>query len=141
MKRIILILASLVIGCADEPTRPAGLPADALWAGGADGGSWISCGQTTKEPYAAFNCQCFLESGMLVSEGHFVHAEKTADSFKAVGAPFPRIVSEWYNGEVIKLKDGRYLVPHGVVDHPFGNGHGKRQEYEMGKAAGPEKSY
>jgi hypothetical protein len=43
-----LLLITLLMGMVacrkvEPPARPASVPAEAVWAGGADGGSWILC--------------------------------------------------------------------------------------------------
>src|SRR5262245_32682508 len=44
----------VMIACAGQavPERPAGVPHEAVWAGGPDGGAWIACRFTPKEQYA-----------------------------------------------------------------------------------------
>ena len=143
MRRVIgLSLSILVIAaCAGEPPRPSGLPSDAEWAGGPDGGAWILCGQTTKEPYAAFDCTTFNEDGSVWARGHFIHARPAGGRYEAVGAPFPGLAFEGYDGVSIYLQNGTMLVPDGWIDYPLEGSHGKKQRFVLGSEASPEVSY
>jgi hypothetical protein len=47
----------------------------------------------------------------------------------------------FYDGDLIELKGGLTLVPDGVVDWPFGNGHGKRATYRNGRRIGEDAEY
>ena len=46
---LLVSLAVIEMGCYRTwpPPRPQGVPAEAVWAGGLDGGSWILCGGDT----------------------------------------------------------------------------------------------
>jgi hypothetical protein len=37
-----------------------------------------------------------------------------------------------FDGVAIHLRNNRALIPHGTIDCPFGDGHGKREEYVLG---------
>jgi|SRR5215471_3502057 len=46
--RMILTVASvLMVGCYRQypPARPSGVPSSAMWAGGLDGGGWVTCSE------------------------------------------------------------------------------------------------
>jgi hypothetical protein len=52
----------LMIGCyrAYPPARPEGVPSSAVWAGGLDGGGWVTCSSDLK----AYNvCAIYDEEG------------------------------------------------------------------------------
>ena len=46
---VLVVVICLLVGCGQNnayvtgPPRPAGLPEDAVWRGGPEGGDWISC--------------------------------------------------------------------------------------------------
>jgi hypothetical protein len=42
---VLIILSAILLGCYRKfpPERPASVPSEAVWAGGLDGGSFISC--------------------------------------------------------------------------------------------------
>jgi hypothetical protein len=115
---------------AASRTRPAGLPSDAA---SMSNGGWVSCTQTTKEPYAAFDCQIFQETGELSASGHFAHARRQGEHFAPIGAPFVHINCESYDGVTIHLAGGAYLVPHGEVEYPFDSQNLRVVMYEMGQ--------
>lgn len=53
----------------DSPTRPRSVPAEALWAGGPDGGAWVDC---TQSPTGSFHCEVFADvTGALIERGEF----------------------------------------------------------------------
>lgn len=127
------------------PQRPDGVPASAVWGGGVDGGVWHEC-MLKGEGY-----QCSLyhdHSGELLAKGFFLprrvewDAEAESPKFLPPEAPLPEpLPYEGYDGISISLGEHLMLVPHGVIDHPFGDGHGKKQQYEYGEPRGKERSY
>ena len=134
---LICILLGLV-GCSGspDPARPNSLPSTAVWAGGADGGAWIDCHPIAKEPHAEYECTTYQESGVIWSSGHFIVAERRDNRYEYPAAVvFPQAPSryEWYDGRQICVQEGRFLVPRGWIEYPFGDGHGKRERYEHGE--------
>jgi hypothetical protein len=124
------------------PERPAGVPAEARWAGGCEGGAWIGCATVVKEPFTAFSCTIHDHpGGNPIAAGPFVLADPirgrgTGGKYRPQAAAFAEPPRQYlrYDGTVIALPDGRYLVPHGTVDHPAGGGHGRRVDYHLGEA-------
>jgi hypothetical protein len=56
------LLASFQVGCYRPypPTKPDGVPAEAVWAGGLDGGGWVLC----STPSPSYNeCTIYDEEG------------------------------------------------------------------------------
>jgi hypothetical protein len=59
---LVLTLTYLQLGCYRPypPTKPEGVPAEAVWAGGVDGGGWVLC----LTPSPEYNeCTIFDEEG------------------------------------------------------------------------------
>jgi hypothetical protein len=48
---------------------------------------------------------------------------------------------QYFDGVTIHLAEERSLVPDGEIDHPFGDGHGKRASYRLGRESSPEVQY
>ena len=128
-----------------EPKRKVGIPKDAVWAGGIDGGSWILCSNQKEFKY---DCTIYNDhTGELMARGTFLHrrvsynistekliveelkAEKTLPSYS------------YYDGDFIRLDGNEALVPDGWIIWPFDEGHGKKQFYENGVAIGEEIQY
>jgi hypothetical protein len=85
----------------EPPKRPGSVPAEAVWAGGADGGAWILC----KEDRSKNLCSIYNESsGDLWVRGYFVLEGKTQ------GVPNTELRYDFFDGERIGLYDGRVLV-------------------------------
>ena len=135
------LLVFVESACVNAPGKPNDVPNDAAWAGGSAGGAWIACGQTTKEPYAAFNCAVYHQTGKVWARGHFIHARRENGRYMPVGIPFVRLDIRSYDGVVIHQNNGTALVPDGVVDYPYDNHHGKRATYEMGREIAPDEEY
>ena len=127
----------LVTACrVAQPERPSSVPRSAKWAGGSDGGVWIDCEYTTKEPAVGYKCRVFHDTGQVWSQGDFSLARMTKEGREFPAGPFVEgsIDSyEWYDGMQIHVSEDRILVPDGWIDHPFGDGHGKRVRYELGE--------
>jgi hypothetical protein len=90
-------------GCdVAAPPRPAGVPADAVWAGGRDGGCFVKC---DVDPVRNVNnCTAYLEStGDVLQRGEYqVQGETRAATNK-------ELAYTWCDGEVIGLKNGLVL--------------------------------
>ena len=112
-QRLLNVLATCLMlatmgGCdsvADEPPRPAGLPADAFWIGGPDGGVFMRL----EPPVAAaptYSGSIYHKNGLVWYEGRFTLEP-------AGGAPFDvrdrERIAGW-DGTQIVLHDGRALV-------------------------------
>ena len=102
-----LIAATAVLfGCGHQhipPDRPAGVPAEAVWAGGLDGGSFIRC-----EIDPARNvdkCTVYNDySGQIMEQGDF----RLKDEGRAARAEELKYAwADW--GGMIGLADGRVL--------------------------------
>lgn len=144
--RIFLSVALMTLGAAcgvcPPPERPAGPTKAAHWAGDCDGGVWIDCSTLLEESYTGFHCDIYDHpSGVLAAAGPFVLAEAVrtpggGTKYRPQAAAFTEPPSQYlgYAGTNIALPDGRFLVPHGTIDYPGGDGHGRRIEYRLGEA-------
>jgi hypothetical protein len=146
LERLIMsaALAAFLAACGTcpPPQRPTGLTSGAHWAGGCDGGVWITCSSDAQESFTAFGCQVHDHpAGALLATGPFalaevVRARDGSTRFRPQAAAFAEPPAQYlgYDGTAIALPDGRFLVPHGTVDYPAGGDHGRRVEYVMGEA-------
>lgn len=106
---ILFILVGL--GCmkrTHEPPRPKQVPSEAVWAGGADGGSFIAC--TFDEKSGSLFCKIYNDfSGVLVAEGHYNSGRlsRPIDTNKLKFSGF--------DGKRIYLSDGLVLTPESDV--------------------------
>lgn len=151
MKWVTLISASLafLIGCTDQmkpPERPQKVPPEAVWAGGVDGGAWFLCKEVINKP-VHYDCTIYNDyTGDIGTQGRFALRgygwdEGKKQAIYSAVEPAKELQFRSYDGEKIYLKGSLVLLPDGVIDHPFGNGHGKKQRYELGKPVGPELEY
>ncbi|WP_373047447.1 hypothetical protein [Vulgatibacter sp.] len=100
----LLALACTWAGCKLQPAvpdRPATVPAEAVWRGGAEGGAWIHC-----EP--ALRCTVWQEDGSVAQRGRFVRGGG------GTGAALP----EGWSGDAILLEGGGQLLPDGWHEFP-----------------------
>ena len=139
---------ALSTGCAQSPpARPAGVPADARWAGGPDGGHWFLCTRVVdaRSP-TRVDCRIYNDqTGGLYSRGEYV-IQVDPDRVTGSGGMSYNSVEELLSyagmdGDAIRLERPLELVPDGVVEYPFGDGHGKRQRFELGRHVGDETTY
>lgn len=128
------------------PKKPSNVPVDAVWSGGPDGGHWFDCKKKGDDKFN-YNCVIYNDhNGEVIAQGAFVLRKSTWDESKgrATYSATGSVVSlayNYYDGQLIHLKESLTLLPHGLIEHPFGDGHGKRQEYNLGVPVGEEKSY
>lgn len=101
------MLTALLFGCGNEghpPERPQGVPSEAVWAGGLDGGSFVLCQiDLTRK---VNTCTVYNDfSGQVVEHGDFrLKGEDRA-------ARLEELNYSWADGGgMIGLKGGRTLV-------------------------------
>ena len=139
---VVLMILCSACGVCPPPERPTGPDTTAHWAGDCEGGVWIDCSTLVEEPYTGFHCSIHDHpAGALVAAGPFVLAEAIRSpggemKYRPQAAAFAEPPSQYvgYAGTNIALPDGRFLVPHGTIDYPTGDGHGRRIEYRVGEA-------
>ena len=133
-------------GSLTPPPRPHSVPLDAVWAGGAEGGSWIQC-VLAKPQDAVYQCKVWEDyEGSVNAQGSFIlrkyQWEKNLGkaSYQKINPP-QTLRFDFYDGFGIYLKDSQVLLPHGWVEYPFGDQHGKRQQFDVGEEIGREVEY
>jgi hypothetical protein len=139
---VAMVASVSACGVCPAPERPAGLTSAAHWAGDCEGGAWITCTTEAQEPLTAFGCRVHDHTaGALLASGPFVLADAVRSrdggtKYRAQAAAFAEPPGQYlrYDGTTIALPDGRFLVPHGTIDYPAGDGHGRRVEYRLGEA-------
>lgn|SRR5690606_4114978 len=150
MKKIILILLFLIVGCeksepeSNFPKRLDKIPTGSQWAGGVDGGHWIACKNNGGD---IFFCEIFSQhDGEVVAKGNFLY-RKVIWNNKYQRPEYVDVAEniylkyKFFDGVVIHVKDDRVLIPHGEIDYPFGDNHGKKQFFEYGQPIGEEIQY
>jgi hypothetical protein len=102
------VIAATIIGCypvAEEPVRPNGVPAEAFWVGGADGGVFIRLEPPVAEP-STYSGAIYAENGLVEYEGRFTLEPASSEPFDIQDR---QGVAGW-DGTRVVLKDGRALV-------------------------------
>jgi hypothetical protein len=143
-----LVLASCALagcGLGSGPPRPPGIPATARWAGNIEGGTWLDC-QPLPPESLRYTCRAWFETGALIAEGPYLLRRRTwnqaqlrSEYTEPASAALPAF--DGFDGRWITLKGDLVLLPDGVVSYPAGAGHGRRQEYRLGEAAGSAMDY
>lgn len=110
------VLAALAIvlmcSCTRPPERPASVSKEAVWAGGADGGAWVDCGMSTKEPLTTFRCSIFHENGdPWIDDGSFALVEPTSGGYDFIEGPFHDVHPIGFDGNIIDVRGSRVLIP------------------------------
>ena len=137
-----VVLAVAVCACAESsrpPSRPPSVPEAALWAGGVDGGAWVACRYTTKEPFTGYDCSVFHHpSRQLWAEGTYALVRPSGNGRPPgvpegpfAGGALGRVSA--YDGESIFLDHDQRLVPHLEVSYPSDPTHGLRVQYRFGE--------
>ena len=142
MSRVTIGILLLVFTACTEtvtpPPRPANVPASAVWAGGVDGGAWIDCRFSFKEPFPGYTCKTFNDNGIPWTAGTYVLADVHRRDGAVTYTPAAEVArakpSQYvgFNGTIVELTGDRALVPDGTIDMPFPGGGGKRAEYDLG---------
>jgi hypothetical protein len=89
-----------------------------------------------------FSCRVFSDHhDRLTAQGTYVFAKCVAKKC-APQSEAPRDLRyQFFDGDTVHLADGLALVPDGEIDHPFGDGHGKRARYTLGQEVEHEVQY
>lgn len=142
---ICILLSSCDYGPISPPERVQGIPKDAVWAGGQDGGSWFLCIKVKKFRY---HCRIYNEnSGKLLAKGDYLHKhvywnkKKQKAVISSLNADKSLSPYAFYDGDNINLDNNEILVPDGWIIHPLDERHGKKQLYNNGMAIGEEVGY
>jgi hypothetical protein len=101
-----------------EPARAPGVPAEAVWAGGPDGGAWIFCRGVPNSP-DHFTCNIYFDStGEVWASGEYILRRSAWDKKKqkADFSPVSDVPSHFefssFDGTYIRLfKSPLLLVP------------------------------
>ncbi len=147
MNFLILVFAVIVgVGCSSRgsevPARIKEIPAEAVWAGGPDGGAWILC-ERKPESEDRYRCKIYNDhSGDIWASGEFVLRKYSWD--KKEKRPLYSLVDKLpqklrfssFDGNDIRLRESLVLLPDGWINYPFHGGGGKRQLFILGKEKG-----
>ena len=103
---LLVVIAVLAAGCITEtgtiPARPPGLPADAAWVGGPDGGVFVQLAQVSSREYDA---AVYYQDGELRHKGRFVRKGEGQDMSRLTTADLAG-----FDGTQLLLKQGGSLV-------------------------------
>ena len=149
---ILLIIAFLytkrTYGGGKEYRRPRGVPIEAIFIGGVDGGNWISC-KSVDGNLNKYDCSIYSDSeGILICKGSFLigkidrRPEKTKEFSVKFDVEIPsKFKFKGFDGVNIYLQNELILVPDGWIYYPFNNESGKKQEFNKGIAVSKEIEY
>ncbi len=113
-RQLLLVCSLAILGCTtpspvSAPKRPAGVPADALWSGGADGGVFLRIAKKAGSPrlvydvvvYNDFTGEVWFKGPMTLSAPGELEARSLRE---------PKTFGGW-DGTLLYLADGRHLAP------------------------------
>lgn len=130
-----------------NPVRTSGIPLNAVWVGGNDGGIWVSCSKQDNIG-STYKCLIYNEyTGELESCGSYKLLKcKWSDvdgkvSYVQLGSVPAKMVLDSFDGVVIYASGNLALVPDGLILYPFGDGHGKKRIYTNGILISAEITY
>ncbi len=110
-----VVIGTVLLACSSQPKQmPAGVSNDAKWAGGADGGVWISCQDTNTSN--EFLCSIFGENGSLWKQHTFRLTESSDKPDRTTATDLRNTGYAWYDGQQIKLIDGKKLELTGAYE-------------------------
>lgn len=116
----LILLCSL--GCGvNPPPRPSNVPAEAIWAGGSDGGAWIQCSPLSGK--WEFHCIVYRDEGELWAKGTYylrhIYWDKAQNKtiYSLPQYRPPKLEYSWFNGDEIRLADSMVLLGHGNAIH------------------------
>jgi hypothetical protein len=116
-----MIAALVLSGCGRHkttaPPRVAGVPEDAVWAGGPDGGAWILC-KSILNKADEFTCKVYFDSnGEVWASGEYVLRRSVwnpkkgkADFYPVTDAPSHLNFGD-FDGRHIYLQSSLVLIP------------------------------
>jgi hypothetical protein len=143
MKQIIVFIISLCfISCNSEvkpPVKVSGIPEDAVWFGGVDGGQWILCEKIDTTMFR-YRCKIYNEkTGRLITFGEFVLRKSNWDEllneskYSILNEEIDTLNFAAYDGIKIYLDSTIVLLPDGWIDYPFDSISGIKQLYKLGQ--------
>lgn len=105
------VLVLLVIAACstdiDPPLRPDGVPENAMWIGGIDGGAWVLLERRVGDPPRIYRAQVF---GDQVGDKWYVGRLEIGPNIAAVESITDPEVFQIWDGDNLLLKDGRIMV-------------------------------
>lgn len=121
-RTLALVLAICLVGCKteharpDAPSRPAKVPASAVWAGGVDGGAFIDC-KAKDEARLSYFCTVYDDSvgdewakgDYTLVRSRWVEAEKRA-AHDPLEAPPAKLTFTGFDGETIFLEGSLVMI-------------------------------
>ncbi len=125
-----------LLAVAMRPLRPLGVPVDARYSGGMDGGVWIRC-LPMDVAKGRYHCTVYQDnSGEIRTIGNYqmnrlIWKDKREMLLKSSNDYFSLMLNG-FDGVRIFLSAGYLLEPDGWIDYPFGDGSGKKVLYQNG---------
>jgi hypothetical protein len=103
-RHVLVLAAIMLLGCNNTrpPERPAKVPPSAVWAGGADGGSWIDCAPIPTGSPDVYSCTVYLDP---------TGDAEVWGTFRLHGRASPPLHFSGFDGDTIYLADGAKLEP------------------------------
>jgi hypothetical protein len=104
-----VVAVILALGCMElsgEPARPAGLPAEAFWLGGPDGGVFVLLKRQNDPAFTSYTGAVYYPDGSLWYKGQFILEPAGGRPID----PTNRGQFAGWDGTQILLQDGRALV-------------------------------
>ncbi len=124
------------------PERPQGVPKEAKWGGGADGGSWYLC-YPVKNEINKYECTVYDDySGDIIAKGKYILGITTwneSANHPALSTIPSQNELEYLGSSsdtVLKLRNTFVLIADGWVVYPFTSGGGKKILYKQGVQQG-----
>ena len=116
-------LCALSCSVLHQPNRVAGIPNEAVLAGGAEGGSWLLC-EPRNDAHTLYFCRVFNDfTGSEIASGEYVlrrvewNQERRMATYFEVTQFREGLRYNSFDGNIISLKNSMVLVP--IGNTPF----------------------